>query len=131
MLQEKKKPHKILDVRELAEYEAGHVEGSLHVPHNELEENIESLIPEKGHTIVVIIGEEEWHAKEVWEHLQAKGYADVRFLLGGFDEWCKPAQIDVSDVVEEEDRNLKEDKDDLIDETGDIDQEDEKYDPLY
>lgn len=130
MLQEKKEKHTILDVRELAEYEAGHVEGSLHVPHNELEENIESLIPDKGHTIVVIIGEEEWHAKEVHGHLTKKGYNDVRFLLGGFDEWCKPAQIDVSDVIEEEGKEIHEDPDDLVDEEGDIDLEDEKYDPL-
>jgi len=129
-MQEKNQPHKILDVRDVAEYEAGHVEGSLHVPHDELEQNIETLIPEKGHTIVVLIGEEASHAKEVYGHLQKKGYKDVRFLFGGFDEWCKPAPVDVSEEVADEGENIHKDPDDLVDEEGDIDLEDEKYDPL-
>lgn len=123
--------HSILDVRSLEEYEAGHVEGSVHVPHNELEGNIESLITDKGHVVVVIIGEEEDHAREVHEHLTGKGYKDVRFLMGGFDEFCKPAEPDIEDIVEHEGDSLNEDPDDLVDETGDIDNEDEKYDPLY
>lgn len=128
---EGKPSHAIVDVRPVEEYEAGHVEGSIHVPHNELETNIESLVPEKEKTVVVVIGEESDHAREVHGHLTARGYKDVRFLLGGFDEWCKPAEPDVSDVVEEEGKELQEDPDDLVDETGDIDQEDEKFDPLY
>lgn len=123
--------HTILDVRTLEEYEAGHVEGSVHVPHNELEGNIESMIPDKSHVVVVIIGEEEDHAKEVHEHLTKKGYADVRFLTGGFDEYCKPAEPDVSDAVEQESERIHKDPDDLVDEEGKIDKGDEEYDPLY
>ena len=123
--------HAILDVRSREEFEAGHVEGSVHVPHNELEGNIESLITDKSHVVVVIIGEEEGHAKEVHEHLTKNGYADVRFLMGGFDEYCKPAEPDVSDIVEEEGEEIHEDPDDLVDETGETEDEDAKYDPLY
>ena len=101
MMQNEEKQHRILDVRDLAEYEAGHVEGSLHVPHDELEGNIESLITDKEHTIVVIIGEEPDHAKQVHSHLTKAGYKDVRFLIGGFNEWCKPAVPDIEDVLQQ------------------------------
>jgi rhodanese-related sulfurtransferase len=94
-------PHRIIDVRDLTDYEVGHIDGSVHVPHDELEKNIDALVPEKSHTIVVVVGEEPEHAKTVHGHLTARGYGDVRFLLGGFDAWCKPAEPDIQDLVEE------------------------------
>lgn len=112
-MQDKGAPHRVIDVRDLSEYEAGHVEGSVHVPHNELEANIESLVPDRSHTIVVLVGEDQHdHAKDVHDRLVAAGYRDVRFLVGGFDAWCKPAEPDISDIIEEseEEKELAEDR---------------------
>ena len=40
-IQETGKKHVLIDVRDEADYEAGHIEGSVHVPLRELEGNIE------------------------------------------------------------------------------------------
>lgn len=100
MMQDKGDKHVIIDVREAADYEAGHVEGSVHVPLAELEVNIESLVADKNE-YVVVVGEERGLAPETYEHLIDKGYSKVEFLLGGFDEWCKPAEPDIEDIKED------------------------------
>ncbi len=92
--------HILIDVREEADYEAGHVEDSIHVPMRELEANIESIVPDKSE-YVIVIGEERGFAPETYEQLKNKGYTKVEFLLGGFDEWCKPATPDISDLKED------------------------------
>ena len=99
-LQDRNDPHIILDVRDLADYEAGHIEGSIHVPLAELETNIDALVPDKKE-YVVVVGEEKGLAAETHDHLKAKGYGRVEFLLGGFDEWCKPAEPDIADLKED------------------------------
>lgn len=115
------KKHVLIDVRDAADYEAGHVEGSVHVPLKELETNIDNVVPEKDE-YVIVIGEEKGLAPETHEALKAKGYSNVEFLLGGFDEWCKPASPDITDLVEdaemeksisEEGHEHDEDKDDV------------------
>ncbi len=99
-IQESEKPHILIDVRDLADYEAGHVEGSIHVPLRELETNIDGVVPDKNE-YVIVIGEERGFAPETYEQLKNKGYTNVEFLLGGFDEWCKPATPDINDLKED------------------------------
>jgi rhodanese-related sulfurtransferase len=94
------KKHVLIDVRDGAVYEAGHVEDSIHVPMKELETNIDSVVPDKDE-YVIVIGEELGLAPETFEKLKSKGYSKVEFLLGGFDEWCKPATPDITDLVED------------------------------
>lgn len=121
ILKDKEKKHVLIDVRDEADFEAGHVEGSIHVPLKELETNIDSIMPDKDEYLIVI-GEERGLAPETHAALKAKGYANVEFLLGGFDEWCKPAVPDIADLVEdaemeksisEEGHQHDEDKDDV------------------
>lgn len=104
-------PHLILDVREPAEFEAGHIDGSMHIPVNELETNLPSLARSRDE-MVVVVGEEGEKALETHQHLKNAGFTRVRFLLGGFDEWCKPAEPDVSDVIQEleEQKEILEDR---------------------
>lgn len=99
-IQESGKKHVLIDVRDEADYEAGHVEGSIHVPLRELETNIDGVVPDKGE-YVIVIGEERGLAPETYEHLKNKGYSNVEFLLGGFDEWCKPAEPNIDDLKED------------------------------
>ncbi len=103
--------HVLIDVRAEADYEAGHVEGSIHVPMHELETNIDSVVPDKDE-YVIVIGEERGFAPETYEHLKNKGYSKVEFLLGGFDEWCKPATPDINDLKDdaEMDKEIAEDR---------------------
>lgn len=99
-LQDSEKKHILIDVRDAADYEAGHVEGSIHVPLSELATNIDGVVPDKNE-YVIVIGEERGLAPETYEHLKAKGYVNVEFLLGGFDEWCKPAEPNIDDLKED------------------------------
>lgn len=110
-LQEKGEKHVIIDVRDAADYEAGHIEGSVHVPLRELEGNIESLVADKGE-YVIVVGEERGLAPETHDRLKAKGYSKVEFLLGGFDEWCKPAAPDVEELIEDakDEKEIAEDR---------------------
>ena len=100
-IQESAKPHAIIDVRDRADYDAGHVEGSVHMPFIELEGNLPSLVHDKKE-LVVVVGERPEQAAETDAHLKKAGYKHVRFLLGGFDEWCKPATPDIDDVLEDQ-----------------------------
>ncbi len=115
--------HILIDVREEADYEAGHVEDSIHVPMRELETNIESIVPDKNE-YVIVIGEERGFAPETYEQLKNKGYTKVEFLLGGFDEWCKPATPDISDLKEdaEMEKEIAEDRGDHGEDQDDIEQ---------
>ena len=122
-IQENGKEHILIDVRDAADYEAGHVEGSVHVPVRELEGNIDSLVPHKA-AYVIVIGEERGLAPETHEQLKAKGYSNVEFLLGGFDEWCKPAEPDIADIKEdaEMDKEIAEDRSQHGEDKDDIEQ---------
>lgn len=122
-IQEEGKEHVLIDVRDAADYEAGHVEGSVHVPLRELEDNIESLVTDKS-AYVVVIGEERGLAPETHEHLKEKGYANVEFLLGGFDAWCRPAEPDIADLKEDADldREIAEDRSGHGEDQDDVEQ---------
>ncbi len=104
------KKHLVIDVREAADFEAGHIDGSRHVPFAELEANLPSIVHDKAE-LVVIVGEKVDQAQETFNHMRKAGYKHVKFLLGGFDAWCKPAKPDIDDVLEEmaEDKELSED----------------------
>ena len=123
ILKDKEKKHVLIDVRDDADYEAGHVEGSIHVPLGELEVNIDGVVPDKGE-YVIVIGEERGLAPETHEALKAKGYTNVEFLLGGFDEWCKPATPDISDLQEdaEMEKGIAEDRHEHGEDKDDIEQ---------
>jgi len=122
-LQDAKEKHVLIDVRDAADYEAGHVEGSIHVPLKELNDNIDALVADKSE-YVIVVGEERGLAPETHEQLKAKGYSNVEFLLGGFDEWCKPAEPDIADLKEdaEMDKEIAEDRAQHGEDKDDIEQ---------
>lgn len=122
-LQDSEKKHILIDVRDAADYEAGHVEGSIHVPLSELATNIDGVVPDKNE-YVIVIGEERGLAPETYEHLKGKGYSNVEFLLGGFDEWCKPAEPNIEDLKEdaELDKEIAENRSEHGEDQDDIEQ---------
>ncbi|MGQ9910740.1 MAG: rhodanese-like domain-containing protein [Candidatus Flexifilum sp.] len=75
----------LLDVREVAEYEAGHIEGSFNVPIRTLGQNL-ALLPDPDKTIVVIC-KGGARAMVAATTLRLLGYRDVRVLAGGYDAW--------------------------------------------
>lgn len=86
----------LLDVREVAEYEAGHLEGAFNVPLRTLSQNFD-LLPDKTASIVVIC-KGGGRAMLAATSLEILGYENVKVLKGGFDGWVAaelPTSTDV------------------------------------
>ena len=75
----------LLDVREVDEYAAGHIEGAFNVPIRTIGQNL-NLLPDADATIMVIC-KGGGRAALASAALQVLGYTDVKVLKGGFDAW--------------------------------------------
>lgn len=73
----------VLDVREDHEWEAGHVEGAVHVPLAQVPERVGELDPQKRTLVVCHLGGRSARATA---YLQQLGH-DVINLDGGMDAW--------------------------------------------
>lgn len=79
-------PPFLLDVREVAELEAGYLEGAVNIPLREIGENLD-LLPGLDDPIVVYC--KGGHRGAIaMTSLQVLGYTNVRNLAGGFDGWA-------------------------------------------
>lgn len=76
----------LLDIREVAEYEAGHLENSFNVPIRTLGENL-NLLPDLNAEIVVIC-KGGARAAQAGAALMFLGYTNIKILAGGFDAWA-------------------------------------------
>ncbi|MBZ0305444.1 MAG: hypothetical protein K8I82_05190, partial [Anaerolineae bacterium] len=76
----------LLDVREVAEYEAGHIPGSFNVPIRELGKNLD-LMPDLNADIMVIC-KGGGRAMLAMTALNVLGYENARMLKGGYDAWA-------------------------------------------
>lgn len=72
-----------LDVREGYEWDAGHIDGSLHIPIGQIQRRFEEL--DRGRRLVVVcqVGQ---RSALVADFLSAQGY-DAENLEGGLQEW--------------------------------------------
>ncbi len=76
----------VVDVRSKEEFDTGHLEGALHVPHTEVEQKLELFGQDRGRDIVVYCrsGRRSGMAKEVLEKhgftnvVNGGGYADLK-----------------------------------------------------
>src|SRR5690606_27331328 len=75
----------LLDVRDKAEFKAGHIPGAINIPHSKVVSQLDSLEQYRDKTLVVAdkIGQ---HAGSVGRTLGEKGF-EVRRLAGGVAEW--------------------------------------------
>jgi sulfur-carrier protein adenylyltransferase/sulfurtransferase len=75
-----------LDVRELDEWQEGHIVGAIHIPRGNLESRIEGLVPDKEREIFVYcaVGSRSAFAAKALTEL---GYTDVTSVSGGFTDW--------------------------------------------
>ena len=73
----------ILDVREPQEWEAGHVEGSVHLPLNQLLAGQEDLTPDRPVAVVCTVGSRSEVGALM---LRARGF-DAYNLEGGLKAW--------------------------------------------
>jgi rhodanese-related sulfurtransferase len=74
----------VLDVREVEEFEAGHVPNALHIPLSTIPEN-KHLIVE--HETLYVICKAGGRSMKAATYLEAEGYTVVS-VAGGTDEWA-------------------------------------------
>jgi rhodanese-related sulfurtransferase len=74
------------DVRDAAEYAAGHVVDAVHLPCSADAPDWLATVG-KASTVVVYGAEDDSDADPVAQSLSANGYRDVRVLSGGFPAW--------------------------------------------
>jgi phage shock protein E len=74
-----------LDVRSSIEWYQGHLKGAIHIPHDEVDEKVGSLVPDKSLPVVTYcaVG---GRAASVVKSLRSKGYTVVPVTRGGYRE---------------------------------------------
>ena len=75
-----------VDVREIDEWEQGHLPGAVLVPRGNLESRIERIAPDKSQAVVLYcaVGARSAFAAKTLSEL---GYTDVHSLAGGIEDW--------------------------------------------
>ncbi len=76
----------LFDIRESAEYEAGHIRGATSLPRRMIELRIATLAPVLS-TPIVVYGDDSLRADFSAERLEQLGYQNVAMLAGGFPAW--------------------------------------------
>jgi molybdopterin/thiamine biosynthesis adenylyltransferase/rhodanese-related sulfurtransferase len=76
----------LVDIREDAEWEQGHIPGARHVARSHLEQQIEASVPDRA-TPVVLYCAGGVRSLFAGQALRAMGYLDVVSMSGGFDQW--------------------------------------------
>jgi glyoxylase-like metal-dependent hydrolase (beta-lactamase superfamily II)/rhodanese-related sulfurtransferase len=76
----------LLDVRELYEFEQGHIENTTHIPRGEVKVKVESLLPIKDKEILIYCatGNRSALAGQIMQDL---GYTQISSLVGGYVGW--------------------------------------------
>lgn len=85
---------KVLDVREDYEWEAGHIDGAVHIPLGQLPERLEELDPDEDLFVICRTGGRSFRAA-AW--LVGNGYSAVN-VAGGMDAWMEAGRAMVSDT---------------------------------
>ncbi len=79
-------PPALLDVREIHEWQEGHIPGAVHVPRGSLESQVEHVLPDRSRPVVVYCAggsRSAFAAKTLGE----MGYENVHNLAGGYTDW--------------------------------------------
>ena len=76
----------VLDVRDAAEYKAGHITNARHVPEGELEARLKDLEKVKTKPIIVSCARGN-RSMAIANRLRALGFAEVFSLRGGLAAW--------------------------------------------
>ena len=88
---------RILDVREDYEWEAGHVDGALHIPLDALPDRLDDLDPDQDLAVICRTGGRSARAT-AW--LESHGYSAVN-VTGGMGAWLEAGKPMVSDNGQE------------------------------
>jgi rhodanese-related sulfurtransferase len=78
----------VLDVREPAEYQAGHIEGAVNIPIRTLAKNLDKLPADKA-TPIAVVCKSGIRAAYATMTLKMLGYNNVKDVVGGMLAWEK------------------------------------------
>lgn len=81
-------PHTLVDVRGLDEWQAGHIDGAIHIPLHVVPLKIKEMIPDKSTSIVVNCAS-GGRSMMACSLLVDMGYTDVTNLDGGYNGYCQ------------------------------------------
>lgn len=87
----------VLDVREDYEWDAGHIEGALHIPVDQIPARLDELDPDDDVHVICRTGGRSFR---VTEWLVANGYSAVN-VSGGMDAWVEASKPMVSETGNE------------------------------
>jgi len=76
----------LVDVREESEWNAGHIQGAIHLGKGVIERDVESKIPEKNSEIILYCGG-GFRSALAADALQKMGYTHVYSMDGGWRAW--------------------------------------------
>jgi len=76
-------PHILVDTREESEWNAGHVQGAMHLSKGVIERDIETKVPDKSAKLVLYCGG-GFRSALVADNLQQMGYTHAISLDGGW-----------------------------------------------
>ncbi|MBO1530509.1 sulfurtransferase [Psychrobacter sp. F1192] len=80
----------VIDVREPAEYAAGHIAGAISIPRGVLEFKVNDLPANKGaDTNLLVYCKTSGRAALAAQSLEALGYKQVVSIAGGFEAWVE------------------------------------------
>jgi molybdopterin/thiamine biosynthesis adenylyltransferase/rhodanese-related sulfurtransferase len=77
----------VVDVREQAEWDQGHIPGAIHIPRSYLESRFENFVPERDKQIVLYCATGQRSALAANTLEEYMGYEDVASMNGGFALW--------------------------------------------
>ncbi|MFV8818034.1 molybdopterin-synthase adenylyltransferase MoeB [Haliea sp. E17] len=78
-------PPRVLDVRQAQEYAIAHIEGSLLLPLDELEQGLRQLDPTAHYVLTCHHG---GRSERAWQQLRMAGFERISVLEGGIDAWA-------------------------------------------
>ncbi|WP_028281442.1 rhodanese-like domain-containing protein [Arthrobacter sp. H5] len=87
----------VLDVREDYEWQAGHIDGALHIPVEQIPARLEELDPDEDVQVICRTGGRSFRVAQ-W--LVANGYSAVN-VAGGMDAWVEASKPIVSESGKE------------------------------
>lgn len=86
----------VIDVREVSEYEAGHVEGAINIPLRTLSENLDKIPTDQQ---VLIYCKSGWRAGLGTSSLRMLGYDNVLAYAPGWNGWTAAGEPESTDAV--------------------------------
>ncbi len=76
----------VLDIREGAEYNKGHITGSINIPFSAIDKRVAEIEKHKSHPIILVCKMGQ-HSAGVGKTLRKHGFTDIKRLSGGIGGW--------------------------------------------